>query len=65
MQAAADRVDAVYGVDLAALWPRLWPILAEPAQRQIQWPRDSFSAAARLAAWAVGYAGSPGGGRPR
>ncbi|MFJ4470811.1 hypothetical protein ACIP2X_25475 [Streptomyces sp. NPDC089424] len=56
MQATADRVDAAYGVDLAALWPRLWLILPEPAVRQIQSARDSYAAAARLAAWAVGYA---------
>ncbi|MGW8886328.1 hypothetical protein [Streptomyces sp. NPDC055749] len=56
MQATADRVDAAYGVDLAALWPRLWLILPEPAIGQIQSARDSFTAAARLAAWAVGYA---------
>ncbi|MFI1420785.1 hypothetical protein ACH4VX_22925 [Streptomyces sp. NPDC020731] len=56
MQAAADRVEAAYGVDLAALWPRLWLILPETAVRQIQSAHDSFGAAARLAAWAVGYA---------
>ncbi|MFF1277625.1 hypothetical protein ACFVZC_30150 [Streptomyces marokkonensis] len=56
MQAAADRVEAAYGVDLAVLWPRLWLILPEPAVRQVQSAHDSFSAAARLAAWAVGYA---------
>ncbi|MFE9174533.1 hypothetical protein ACFYNZ_34740 [Streptomyces kebangsaanensis] len=56
MQATADRVEAAYGVDLAALWPRLWLILPEPAVRQIQSAHDSFGAAARLAAWAVGYA---------
>jgi hypothetical protein len=56
MQAAADRVEAAYGVDLAVLWPRLWLILPEPAVRQIQSSRDSFGAAARLAAWAVAYA---------
>lgn len=56
VQAAADRVEAAYGVDLAALWPRLWLILPEPAVRQIQSAQDSFAAAARLAAWAVGYA---------
>ncbi|GGV63942.1 hypothetical protein GCM10010277_70380 [Streptomyces longisporoflavus] len=56
MQATADRVEAAYGVDLAALWPRLWLILPEPAVRHIQSAHDSFSAAARLAAWAVGYA---------
>lgn len=56
VQAAADRVHAAYGVDLAALWPRLWLILPEPAVRQIQSAHDSFGAAARLAAWAVGYA---------
>ncbi|MEU5098055.1 hypothetical protein [Streptomyces sp. NPDC020996] len=56
MQATADRVEAAYGVDLAVLWPRLWLILPEPAVRQIQSAHDSFEAAARLAAWAVGYA---------
>jgi hypothetical protein len=56
MQAAADRVESAYGVDLAVLWPRLWLILPEPAVRQIQLGRDSFSAAARLMAWGVGYA---------
>ncbi|WP_328907862.1 hypothetical protein OG230_35385 [Streptomyces sp. NBC_00234] len=56
MQATADRVEAAYGVDLAALWPRLWLILPEPAVQQIQSARDSFGAASRLAAWAVGYA---------
>ncbi|MGP4050670.1 hypothetical protein ACTWQR_42250 [Streptomyces sp. 2A115] len=55
MEAAAERVHDAYGVDLAALWPRLWLVLAEPAQRQIQTARDSFSVSARLAAWAVGY----------
>ncbi|WP_151480328.1 hypothetical protein [Streptomyces albicerus] len=55
MEAAAERVHDAYGVDLAALWPRLWLILTEPAQRQIQTARDSFSVSARLAAWAVGY----------
>ncbi|MFF3732401.1 hypothetical protein ACFYXM_19255 [Streptomyces sp. NPDC002476] len=56
MQATADRVEAAYGVDLAALWPRLWLVLPEPAVRHIQSAHDSFGAAARLAAWAVGYA---------
>ncbi|MDX3417361.1 hypothetical protein ACOZEM_31685 [Streptomyces cellulosae] len=56
MQAAADRVEAAYGVDLAVLWPRVWLILPEPAVRRVQSAHDSFSSAARLAAWAVGYA---------
>lgn len=56
MQATADRVEAAYGLDLAALWPRLWLILPESAVRQIQSAHDSFSAAARLAAWAIAYA---------
>ncbi|MEU8677855.1 hypothetical protein [Streptomyces sp. NPDC048560] len=56
MQATADRVDAAYGVDLAALWPRLWLILPDPAVQQVRSARDSFGAAARLAAWSVGYA---------
>ncbi|MER6606191.1 hypothetical protein ABT282_09790 [Streptomyces sp. NPDC000927] len=56
MQATADRVEAAYGVDLATFWPRLWLVLPEPAVRHIQSAHDSFGAAARLAAWAVGYA---------
>ncbi|MDI3409234.1 hypothetical protein [Streptomyces cavernicola] len=56
MQTTADRVADAYGVDLAALWPRLWLTLPEPAVRQLQSAGDSFSAAARLAAWALGYA---------
>ncbi|WP_415949448.1 hypothetical protein [Streptomyces sp. KLOTTS4A1] len=56
VQAAAERVHLAYGVDLAALWPRLWLTLPEPAVRQIQAAHDSFTAAARLTAWAVGYA---------
>ncbi|WP_327687028.1 hypothetical protein [Streptomyces sp. NBC_00467] len=48
-------VQGAYGVDLAVLWPRLWLILPEPAVQQIRAGRDSFSAAARLASWAVGY----------
>ncbi|MDI3417775.1 hypothetical protein [Streptomyces luteolus] len=56
MQTTADRVADAYGVDLAALWPRLWLTLPEPAVRQLQSVGDSFSAAARLAAWAVAYA---------
>ncbi|MFC0598234.1 hypothetical protein [Streptomyces palmae] len=56
MQATADRVEAAYGVDLAALWPRLWLLLPEPAVRQIQSAQESFGAAARLAAWGLAYA---------
>ncbi|MER5770653.1 hypothetical protein [Streptomyces sp. NPDC001985] len=54
MEAAAERVLAVYAVDLAAVWPRLWLILAEPAQRQIETARAGLAAAARLAAWSLG-----------
>ncbi|MFD3440736.1 hypothetical protein ACFWU3_24875 [Streptomyces sp. NPDC058685] len=56
MQSTADRVEAAYGVDLAVLWPRLWLILPEPAVQEIRAGRDSFCAAARLAAWAAAYA---------
>ncbi|MEO3749924.1 hypothetical protein [Streptomyces sp. B6B3] len=56
MESAAERVHDAYGIDLAAVWPRLWLVLAEPGQRQIQSARESFSVAARLAAWAVLYA---------
>ncbi|MCX5400321.1 hypothetical protein [Streptomyces sp. NBC_00102] len=56
VQAARERVHAAYGVDLAAVWPRLWLTLPEQAVRQIQSAQDSFAAAARIGAWAAGYA---------
>ncbi|MEU2560753.1 hypothetical protein ABZ626_15670 [Streptomyces longispororuber] len=56
VQVTAEHVHTAYGVDLAALWCRLWLILPEPAVRQVQATHDSFAAGARLAAWAVGYA---------
>ncbi|MGW8451821.1 hypothetical protein ACWGLO_10015 [Streptomyces niveus] len=55
LAAAALRVHAAYGIDLAAVWPRLWLILSEPAQRQIESTRTSFATAARLGAWSLGY----------
>ncbi|MFD3484483.1 hypothetical protein [Streptomyces sp. NPDC058665] len=55
LAAAAARVHAAYGIDLAAVWPRLWLILAEPAQRQIESARLALATAARLGAWSLGY----------
>ncbi|WP_329034521.1 hypothetical protein OIE71_18480 [Streptomyces sp. NBC_01725] len=55
LQAAGERVEAVYGLDLDAVWPRLWLILPEPAQRQIEAARASFTASARLGAWSLAY----------
>ncbi|MFD3521325.1 hypothetical protein [Streptomyces sp. NPDC058653] len=55
LAATAARVHAAYGIDLAAVWPRLWLILAEPAQRQIESARLGLATAARLGAWSAGY----------
>lgn len=55
LAAAAARLEAAYDIDLAAVWPRLWLILSEPAQRQIESARASLAAAARLGAWSLGY----------
>jgi hypothetical protein len=49
------RVRRTYGLDLGAVWPRLWLIVPEIVRTEISATRDSFSASARLIGWAVLY----------
>jgi hypothetical protein len=53
--AAATRVQADYGLDLASAWPRLW-LLASPEQRApVQQTVAELDTAATLAVWGSGY----------
>jgi hypothetical protein len=55
LRAGHIRVLKTYGLDLTATWPRLWLILPDAVRTELGAARDSFSAAARLTAWAVLY----------
>ena len=55
LRACHIRIAKGYGLDLAAIWPRLWLILPDTARTELGAVRESFSAAARLTAWAVLY----------
>ncbi|UUU44079.1 hypothetical protein [Streptomyces sp. NBC_00162] len=56
MADAADRVRRRYGLDLAEVWPHVWTLASGELRGDIQTVRDNYAAAARLAAWAWGYA---------
>jgi len=56
MRAMELRVRAAYGLEMAVVWPRLWPVISDPLRADLNAAQDSFSAAARLAGWALLYA---------
>ncbi|MFF2999504.1 hypothetical protein ACFVTC_33900 [Streptomyces sp. NPDC057950] len=54
--AGADiRVLNQYGLDLAAVWPRLWLILPDEVRTEVAAARTRIEEAARLATWAVPF----------
>jgi hypothetical protein len=55
LRAIDERVYARYGIDWAAVWPRLWLVMPDTARTELSAASDAFSASARLAAWAVLY----------
>lgn len=55
LRACHVRIDKVYGLDLAAAWPRLWLIAPDTVRTELGTARDAFSAAALLTAWAALY----------
>jgi hypothetical protein len=55
LRACQVRVDRTYGLDLNALWPRLWLTVSDVTRNEISAARDAFSASARLTAWGVLY----------
>jgi hypothetical protein len=55
--AAGQRIYRTYELDLAAAWPRLWLLVPEAVRTELSSAHDAYSAAARLAGWAVLYLG--------
>ena len=55
LRACRVRIKRAYGLDLNAAWPRLWLIVPDTVRTELGRARDAFSAAARLAAWAILY----------
>ncbi|BCJ75765.1 hypothetical protein CS0771_53090 [Catellatospora sp. IY07-71] len=56
LAAPAVRVQANYGLDLAVAWPRLWLLLQDTARTEVSAAHGAYTAASRLAGWAVLYA---------
>ncbi|OKI52732.1 hypothetical protein [Micromonospora sp. CB01531] len=56
LHAADIRVHRSYGIDLAAVWPRLWLLLPAEARGELTAVQDRCASAARLAGWGVLYA---------
>jgi hypothetical protein len=50
LAAAESTAGAAYGLDAVVVWPRLYPLLAEPLRVVVDDLRDGLDAAARLAA---------------
>lgn len=55
LRACRVRIQRAYGLDLTAVWPRLWLIVPDAVRSELGAARDAFSAAARLTAWAILY----------
>ncbi|GAA4640613.1 hypothetical protein GCM10023196_106840 [Actinoallomurus vinaceus] len=55
LRACHVRISKAYGLDLPSAWPRLWLVFPDTVRAELGIARDAFSAAARLAAWAVLY----------
>ena len=55
LYACRVRTATAYGLDLGAMWPRLWLIVPDVVRTEIGVAREAFSAAARLMAWALLY----------
>ncbi|MER7368143.1 hypothetical protein [Nonomuraea wenchangensis] len=55
LHACRVRVEASYGLDLDAAWPRLWLLLPDTARTEILASREAYDASARLMGWALLY----------
>ncbi|TYB45525.1 hypothetical protein [Actinomadura chibensis] len=56
LTAPADRVRSAYGLDLGAVWPRLWLLLPDAARADLLAAHTAYASATRLSGWAVLYA---------
>jgi len=55
LRAGHVRIEAQYGLDLTAAWPRLWLIVPDAVRTELGAARDAYGAAARLTAWGALY----------
>ncbi|MEU0519997.1 hypothetical protein [Streptosporangium sp. NPDC006007] len=55
LRACRIRVEHAYGLDLDAVWPRLWLLVPDSTRTEIAAARDAYSASARLMGWALLY----------
>ncbi len=55
--AVDQRVADAYGLDLVAVWPRIWLVVDDPARAQASAAQDAYAAALRLAGWGLLYLG--------
>jgi len=53
--ATATRIDNQYGLDLASIWPRLWPLLPDTVRVDIASARAAFDQTTVLAGWGLLY----------
>ncbi len=56
LTAPAARVNARYGLDLAAAWPRLWLVVPESVRGELAAAHAAYTATARLVGWTTLYA---------
>ncbi|MFD7507759.1 hypothetical protein ACFV5N_00205 [Streptomyces sp. NPDC059853] len=55
LHAVDRRVLTTYGLDLSAVWPRLWLLVPEETRSELRTARAAYDAAAQLVAWSVLY----------
>jgi hypothetical protein len=55
LRAGDQRIHTAYDLDLSSAWPRLWLVIPEAARTELTAARDAYTAAARLAGWAMLY----------
>lgn len=53
LRVVGERIHHQYGLDLEAVWPRLWLVLPDSTRAQLREAQSRFDAAAQLCGWAV------------
>ncbi|MFI6317665.1 hypothetical protein ACIBG8_09105 [Nonomuraea sp. NPDC050556] len=56
LSAPASRVRTAYGLDLGAVWPRLWLLLPDATRTELLAAHTAYTSATRLSGWAIIYA---------
>jgi hypothetical protein len=53
--AAEVRIHRAYGLDLTAVWPRLWLVAPEPARNDLAVAQTAYQKSSVIVAWAILY----------